>query len=87
MEAIRANGKKNVPVIAVDEEELRTHVSEVVRHSVEDTLNGLLEAKRYERNAERASTRAGHYERNLQTKLARFSSKFPSYGTCLLKPR
>ncbi len=76
MEAIRTNGKKKVSVIAVDEEELRTHVSEVVRQSVEETLNGLLDAeadtlcqaRRYERNAERASTRAGHYERNLQTK-------------------
>lgn len=38
MEVIRANGKKNVPVIAVHEEELRTHVSEVVRQSVEETL-------------------------------------------------
>ncbi|SFW71121.1 Transposase, Mutator family, partial [Desulfovibrio desulfuricans] len=76
MEAIRTNGKNKVPVIAVDEEELRTHVSEVVRQSVEETLNGLLDAeadtlcqaRRYERNADRASTRAGHYERNLQTK-------------------
>ncbi len=31
MEAIRTNGKKKVPVIAVDEEELRTHVSGAVR--------------------------------------------------------
>ena len=42
MEAIRTHSKKKVPVIAVDEEELRTHVSEVVRQSVEETLNGLL---------------------------------------------
>lgn len=54
-------------VIAVDEKELRAHVSDVVRQSVEETLNGLLDAeaealcqaKRCERNAERASTRAG----------------------------
>ena len=46
-----------------------------MRESVEETLNALLEAeadhlcqaKRYERNAERASTRAGHYTRSLQT--------------------
>ena len=80
MEAIRTNGKKKVPVIAVDEEELRTHVSEVVRQSVEETLNGLLDAeadtlcqaRRYARNAVRASTRAGHYERNLQTTASKF---------------
>ena len=85
MEAIRTNGKKKVPVIAVDEEELRTHVSEVVRQSVEETLNGLLDAeadtlcqaRRYERNAERASTRAGHYERNLQTKAGTVQLKVP----------
>ena len=85
MEAIRTKGKKKVPVIAVDEAELRTHVSEVVRQSVEETLNGLLDAeadtlcqaKRYERNAERASTRAGHYERNLQTKAGTVQLKVP----------
>ena len=85
MEAIRTTGKKKVPVIAVDEEELRTHVSEVVRQCIEETLNGLLDAeadalcqaRRYERNAERASTRAGHYERNLQTKAGTFQLKVP----------
>lgn len=77
--------KKKVPVIAVDEQELRAHVSEVVRASVEETLNGLLEAeadalcqaKRYERNAERVSTRAGHYERELQTKAGTVQLKVP----------
>jgi transposase-like protein len=76
METIKEREKKKVPVIAVDERELRAHVSEVVRQSVEETLNGLLEAeadalcqaRRYERNAQRASTRAGHYARDLQTK-------------------
>ena len=76
MEAIKEREKKKVSVIAVDEQELRSHVSEVVRQSVEETLKGLLEAeadalcqaRRYERNAERASTRAGHYKRDLQTK-------------------
>lgn len=85
METIRTHSKKKVPVIAVDEEELRTHVSEVVRQSVEETLNGLLDAeadtlcqaRRYERNADRASTRAGHYERNLQTKAGTVQLKVP----------
>ncbi len=44
MEGIKEREKKKVPVIAVDEQELRSHVSEVVRQSVEETLNGLLEA-------------------------------------------
>ena len=76
MKATKEHGKKKVPVVVVDEQELRSQVSEVVRQSVEETLNGLLDAeadalcqaRRYERNAQRASTRAGHYERSLHTK-------------------
>ena len=75
MESSRDFGKIEGRVIQVNEGELKKHVSEIVRESVEDTLNSLLEAeadslcqaRRYERNAERASTRAGHYTRNLQT--------------------
>jgi transposase-like protein len=48
----------------------------VVRTSVEETLNSMLDAeadrlcqaKRYERTAERLDTRAGSYERKLTTK-------------------
>ena len=45
MKATKESGKKKVSVIEVDEQELRSHVSEVVWQSVEDTLNGLLEAE------------------------------------------
>jgi transposase-like protein len=77
--------KRKLPVIAVDEQQLREHVSEVVRQSVEETLNGLLEAeadalcqaRRYERNAQRASTRAGHYGREFQTKAGTVQLKMP----------
>ena len=98
MNAIKDAGKKKVSVIAVDEQELRSHVSEVVRQSVEETLNGLLEAeadalcqaRRYERNAHRASTRAGHYERNLQTKAGTVQLKVPKlrhmpFGTAIIE--
>ena len=75
MDDSRNLNKKEAQVIRIDEGELKKHVSEIVRESVEDTLNGLLEAeadtlchaRRYERNSQRASTRAGHYTRNLQT--------------------
>jgi transposase-like protein len=85
MEAIKENGEKKVPVITVDEQELRSHVSEVVRQSVEQTLNGLLEAeadalcqaRRYERNTQRASTRAGHYDRSFQTRAGVVQLKMP----------
>ena len=67
MDAIRERVKRKVAVIAVDGQELRTHVSGVVRQSVEETPGGLPEAdagalrqaKRYVRNIQRASVRAG----------------------------
>ena len=72
-------------VIKIDGRKVRQHVEEVVRQSVEETLNGLLEAeadelcgaKRYERNVERLDTRAGHYERKLQTKAGEVALKVP----------
>jgi putative transposase len=72
-------------VIQVDEQQIRSHVDEVVRSSVEATLNGLLDAeadqlcraKRYERSAERVDTRAGSYERKLTTKAGEVTLKVP----------
>ena len=65
-------------VITIDDERIKNHLDRVVRSSVEETLNALLDAEadrlcnaqRYERSAARRDTRAGHYERNLQTKVA-----------------
>ena len=72
-------------VIKIDEAELRGHVDEVVRSSVEETLNGMLEAeadelagaKRYERSPDRVDTRAGSYKRKLQTKAGEVELKVP----------
>jgi transposase-like protein len=72
-------------VIRVDEQELRGHLDEVVRTSVEETLNGMLDAeadrlcqaKRYERTADRVDTRAGSYERKLVTKAGEVKLKVP----------
>lgn len=85
MEPIKDLAKKKVPVINVDEGQLRSHVAEVVRQSVEETLNSLLDAeadslcqaRKYERSAERASTRAGYYERNLQTQAGTVKLRMP----------
>ena len=63
-------------VISIDDERIKTHLDRVVRGTVEETLNALLDAeadrlcnaRRYERSEARRDTRAGHYERNLQTK-------------------
>lgn len=71
--------------LRVDEEKLRGHVDEVVRTSVEETLNALLDAEadticraqRYERSAERVDGRAGHYERKLETKAGEVTLKVP----------
>ena len=63
------------PIVSLNEESLRADLGELVRRTVEDTLNGLLEeeaddlvgAERYERTAEREAYRAGHYDRSLAT--------------------
>lgn len=72
---MKNDSTKALKAVRVDEEELRGHVDAVVRSSVEATLNGLLDAEadalcraqRYERSAARMDTRAGHYQRQLQT--------------------
>jgi len=72
-------------VIRIDESRVRSHVDEVVRSTVEETLNGLLEAEadelcgasRYERSPERLDTRAGHYRRKLLTKSGEGELKVP----------
>jgi putative transposase len=63
-------------VITIDDERIKSHLDRVVLGSVEKTLNALLDAEadrlcnaqRYERSESRRDTRAGHYERKLQTK-------------------
>jgi transposase-like protein len=71
--------------IGVDEQQLQGHVNEVVRSSVEDTLNAMLEAEadqlvraqRYERSPERTDTRAGHYTRKLKTQAGEVTLQVP----------
>ena len=81
--------KKNTPtlgkVIEIDEARIKDHLGELVRGSVEDTLNALLDAEadqlcnaaRYERTEARRDTRAGSYERKLQTKAGEVKLKVP----------
>jgi len=72
-------------VIQIDEAQLRGQLGDLVRESVEDTLNALLDAeadelcqaKRYERNPQRVSTRAGHYKRSFHTKAGEVTLKMP----------
>jgi transposase-like protein len=61
----------------------------VVRGTVEETLNAMLEAEadalcraaRYERSPERADRRAGHYRRKLQTKAGTVELRVPKLRT------
>jgi transposase-like protein len=72
-------------VIKIDEARIQTHLDKMVRSTVEETLNGLLDAeadalcqaKRYERKTERANCRAGHYKRKLHTKAGEVELKVP----------
>ncbi|MBS0330455.1 MAG: IS256 family transposase [Proteobacteria bacterium] len=72
-------------VIRIDEQQVRSHVDQVVRRTVEETLNGLLDAEadelcgaaRYERSPERLDTRAGHYQRKFLTKAGPVELQMP----------
>ena len=72
-------------VVQIDEGKIQAHLDEVVRSTVEETLNALLDAeadqlcgaRKYERAEGRKDTRAGSYERQLQTKAGEVSLKMP----------
>ena len=69
----------------VDADEVRAHVDQVVRGTVQETLNALLDAEadracnagRYERSPDRQDTRAGSYERKLATKAGEVTLTVP----------
>jgi putative transposase len=72
-------------VIRIDEERIRDHLGRIVRGTVEDTLNALLDAEadrlcnatRYERTEARRDTRAGGYRRRLHTRAGAVTLKVP----------
>ena len=73
------------PIVTFDENAVRGELRELVRRTVEDTINALLEeeaddlvkAGRYERTAGREAYRAGHYERDLTTTSGQVTLKMP----------
>ena len=73
------------PIATLSEESLEFDLRELVRKTVEDTPNGLLEAEaddlvgteRYECTAEREAYRAGHYNRGLTTSLGEATIRIP----------
>ena len=73
-------------MIRIDDERIKGHLDRVVRGTVEETLNSLCwnaeadrlcNAQRYERTEARRDTRAGHYERSLETKAGEVTLKVP----------
>jgi len=72
-------------VIQIDEARIRDHLGEMVRGTVEETLNAMLDAQadqlcgagRYERSEARQDTRAGSYDRTLQTSAGEVNLKIP----------
>lgn len=72
-------------VIRIDESEIRGHLDEMVRGTVEETLNAMLDAEademcnaqRYEHSPDRVDTRAGTYKRKLQTKAGEVEINMP----------
>ena len=72
-------------VIRIDEGKIRGHLTELVRGTVEETLNTMLDAEadelcnaqRYEHSPDRVDTRAGHYKRKLHTQAGEVELKMP----------
>ncbi|MHB8416328.1 MAG: IS256 family transposase [Acidiferrobacteraceae bacterium] len=81
-----ASGPKSLgAVIQIDESKMQAHLDEVVRATVEETLNALLDAeadqlcgaRKYERTEGRKDTRAGSYDRQLHTKAGEVTLQVP----------
>ena len=72
-------------IIHLNEGAIKSELKDLVRNSVEETLNGLLEqeaqvltnAAKYERTEDRQGYRSGHYERNLLTSSGEVKLKVP----------
>lgn len=82
-------GTMSEKIIQLNEGVIKEELNELVRKSVEDTLNTLLDeeadrltnARRYERTATRKDTRAGHYKRKLLTRAGEVELKMPKLRT------
>ena len=76
-------------IIQLNENVIKDELNELVRKSVEETLNTLLDeeadrltnARRYERTTARKDTRAGHYKRKLLTRAGEVELKMPKLRT------
>ena len=74
-------------VISIDDARIKGHLDTIVRGTVEETLNALLDAEadrlvnagKYERTEGRRDYRSGHYERKLSTKAGDVTLKMPKF--------
>jgi transposase-like protein len=79
------SGKNLNKVIKIDEARIKNHLGEMVRSTVAETLNDMLNAEadrlcnaqRYERTQARTDGRAGHYKRKLHSKAGEVELKIP----------
>ena len=80
---------KQGEIIQIDEGMIKDHLGKIVKGTVEETLNALLDADaerlcnagKYERTEKRKDSRAGHYSRKLQTKAGEVNIQVPKLRT------
>lgn len=85
----KISAASNRKIIQIDEAQIKNHLDEVVRGTVEQTLNGLLDAeadqlckaKKHERSEQRADYRSGYRSRTLETKAGAVNLKVPKLRT------
>ncbi len=83
--AQRQSSTEGSTIIQINEQQIKEHLGEIVRGTVQETLNSLLDeeasrlcnARRYERTESRRDRRAGHYTRTLQTKAGEVDIRMP----------
>lgn len=84
-ETVAPSQGESSEVVRIDFNNLKRDLSGFVRGTVEEALNGLLEAEaegicgagRYERNDTRQALRSGHYQRHLETGAGKVRVKVP----------
>lgn len=73
------------PIASFDEEAVKSELRELVRKTIEETIDAMLDeeadqlvgAEPYERTDERAAYRAGHYERGFTTTSGQVTLRMP----------
>lgn len=82
---MKTSAKTVKNVITIDEQKIDDHLRQIVKGSVEETLNQMLDAEadlliqaqKYQRSPDRKDTRAGHYQRKFQTQAGEVSLQIP----------